>query len=583
MSSDCGLTGNSRSKGKLLSASPSHLLGRLYLLAAILALEFIFIVGALHLDPSFLFHPLRAAIVAFAVFLGLGHGWLKAHKENLPFGFWFFGGYLACVATAIAFHVLTVHNGAAVQYSRYAPLVFSAAFLFEIPLLALACVPLRVWIRAIRATHPLWLYAVLAGVAASLLQGPSDRLWTAAGGVPGRILQATTFEAVHSVFRHFASNIAVDAVSYTIGTPHYSIVIGLECSGMEGLGLILAFTSAWLWYFRKECRFPQALLLIPCALVCIWVLNVVRICLLFFIGDEISSDVAMVGFHSRAGWIAFTAIALAFSMATRGLAWARKAPTGGAGAAVNPHSGGIESVFGGAQAGDEQGGESPAIRAYLTPFLAILAAGFISKAASGNFEWLYPLRLIAAATALWFFRRELKRLDWRFGWFGPLAGAAVFLAWIAPCGIKQLGMAQFGWGHPPVVSPLGAALAALSPAVRWSWISVRVAAAIITVPIAEELAFRGYLARRLMSREFDKVPFSRLTALSVCLSSVVFGLEHMSDLMDWQHFALGTLAGLAFAAALRWRGRMGDAVAAHAVSNLLLAAWVLGFGDWSQW
>jgi membrane protease YdiL (CAAX protease family) len=53
--------------------------------------------------------------------------------------------------------------------------------------------------------------------------------------------------------------------------------------------------------------------------------------------------------------------------------------------------------------------------------------------------------------------------------------------------------------------------------------------------------------------------------------------------MDWQHFALGTLAGLAFAAVLRWRGRMGDAVAAHAVSNLLLAAWVLGFGDWAQW
>ena len=88
---------------------------------------------------------------------------------------------------------------------------------------------------------------------------------------------------------------------------------------------------------------------------------------------------------------------------------------------------------------------------------------------------------------------------------------------------------------------LGTALGALSPAARWSWIALRVAAAVATVPIAEELAFRGYLARRLMNREFDEVPFSRLTALSVCLSSAVFGLEHMRDLMDWQHFALGTL------------------------------------------
>jgi CAAX prenyl protease-like protein len=130
---------------------------------------------------------------------------------------------------------------------------------------------------------------------------------------------------------------------------------------------------------------------------------------------------------------------------------------------------------------------------------------------------------------------------------------------------------------------LGADLAALSPAARWAWIAFRVAAAIVTVPIAEELAFRGYLARRLVSREFDQVSFTGLTALSIGLSSVVFGLEHMRNLMDWQHLALGTLAGLAFAAVLRRRGRMGDAVVAHAFSNLLLAAWVLGFGDWAQW
>jgi membrane protease YdiL (CAAX protease family) len=68
-----------------------------------------------------------------------------------------------------------------------------------------------------------------------------------------------------------------------------------------------------------------------------------------------------------------------------------------------------------------------------------------------------------------------------------------------------------------------------------------------------------------------------LTALSIVLSSAAFGLMH------GQHWIVGTLAGLAFAGALRWRGRMGDAVVAHAVSNLLLAAWVLGTGDWGQW
>jgi membrane protease YdiL (CAAX protease family) len=53
--------------------------------------------------------------------------------------------------------------------------------------------------------------------------------------------------------------------------------------------------------------------------------------------------------------------------------------------------------------------------------------------------------------------------------------------------------------------------------------------------------------------------------------------------MHGRQWLVGALAGLAYALALRWRGRIGDAVAAHAVTNLLLAVWVLGFGDWAQW
>jgi membrane protease YdiL (CAAX protease family) len=53
--------------------------------------------------------------------------------------------------------------------------------------------------------------------------------------------------------------------------------------------------------------------------------------------------------------------------------------------------------------------------------------------------------------------------------------------------------------------------------------------------------------------------------------------------MHGRQWLVGIRAGLAYALVLRWRGRIGDAVVAHAVSNLLLAAWVLRFGDWAQW
>lgn len=386
-------------------------------------------------------------------------------------------------------------------------------------------------------------------------------------------MQTGTLYAVRAVLSAFLPDVVTDPASFTIGTPRCLVTIAAGCSGVEGLGLVLLFTSIWLWYYRKEYRFPHALLLIPCALGCIWLLNIVRICALIFIMSAGGSEMAGSGFHAAAGWISFIIIALIFSLATQRLSWMRKISPVAPCAGGLPQSDGAETHSGASAQLRGELGEAPAIRAYLIPFLVILAAAFVSRAASGNFEWLYALRFFAASIALWYFWPKLKNLDWRFGWFGPVAGVAVFLVWMAPACFQ----------HEPAASPLGQALGALSLTARWTWIAFRVAAAVVTVPIAEELAFRGYLARRFISREFDAVSFSSLTLLSICLSSAVFGLEHMKNLMDWQHLLLGTLAGLGFAAALRWRGRMGDAVVAHAVSNLLLAAWVLGFGDWAQW
>jgi exosortase E/protease (VPEID-CTERM system) len=512
-------------------------------------------------------HSISIAITTYAVFLAFGHPWLKAQRENLPFGFKFLTGYAVCLAIGIFFRTLMAFHGSGFLYSHAAVVAGSPLLLLRIPLLLLACIPFPVWVKMLRATSPLWFFALLAGVAARFSIILSDRLWKEPITNASTFFETTTLHSVYWALHPFMPSLFVDAPSFTIGTPRFSLLLSAACSGTEGLGLVLAITSIWLWYFRKECRFPQVLLLVPCALSAIWALNVARLCALIVIGDSGRPDVAMVGFHPRAGWIAMTVVALAFSLATQKLSWARRVPSFPSSRASDPLRDGIKVVTTTPEEQGEQRGESPAIRAYLVPFLAILAATFVSKAASGNFEWLYPLRFVVALAAILYFWPELKKLNWRFGWFGPVAGIVIFLVWIAPT----------WWAHQYAASPIGPALAALSPTARWAWIAVRVTAAVVTVPIAEELAFRGYLARRFISRDFDSVSFTSLTALSVGISSLVFGLMH------GEHWLVGTLAGLAYAAALRWRGRMGDAVIAHAVSNLLLAAWVLGLGDWAQW
>ncbi len=50
-----------------------------------------------------------------------------------------------------------------------------------------------------------------------------------------------------------------------------------------------------------------------------------------------------------------------------------------------------------------------------------------------------------------------------------------------------------------------------------------------------------------------------------------------------QLFGPPLLAGVLYAAALLRRGRIGDALAAHATTNALVAAWVLFGGHWSLW
>jgi membrane protease YdiL (CAAX protease family) len=53
--------------------------------------------------------------------------------------------------------------------------------------------------------------------------------------------------------------------------------------------------------------------------------------------------------------------------------------------------------------------------------------------------------------------------------------------------------------------------------------------------------------------------------------------------MHGQQWIVGILAGLAYAGLMKWKGRLSDAIVAHATTNLLLAIWVLTSGNWSQW
>lgn len=397
--------------------------------------------------------------------------------------------------------------------------------------------PLPVWAKLIKSVGLVWAYAAAAASAAVLMTAGWRTLWLPASQL--------TYAMVQLLLRPFLGQLIVEPDRFRIATGRFGVIISPECSGLEGIGLLLLFGLVWLWLYRKECQFPQALLLLPVGVVTLFVLNSIRIATLILIGHAGARQIAIQGFHSQAGWIAFNGVAFGLCIVAGRMPWIAK-----------PRS-------------DSQ--ESPAavniVAVYLGPFLAILAAGMLARAFSARFEWLYPLRVIAASIALWYYRREYRKLDWRFTWRGPVIGLFVFGLWIL------LEWLLSGLN----ITPMPDALRTASDPARWAWLLLRVCGAVVLVPIAEELAFRGYLIRRLSAEQFDELAPSHFTLWTLVGSSLLFGAMHGG------RWLAAAAAGCLYALVYVRRGQIGEAVTAHAVTNALIAAAVLLLNLWTLW
>jgi exosortase E/protease (VPEID-CTERM system) len=442
------------------------------------------------------------------------------------------------------------------------------ALLVSLPVtLGGALIHLRKPMHLFRSLGNAWGLAAVCDVLMMSVRSLLIIAWDRPDSWLGHAMQVATFRGVAVLLGFFTTRVVTDPAHFMVGTRAFPIIIADQCSGVEGLALMLSLTVGWLLYTRRELRLGRALLLVPVSLLLSWLLNLVRIAVLIAIGNAGYRAVAMGGFHSQAGWILFSCVALAFLLTVNNVSWFRQSGPA-LGAVPSP----APQVSGGPLAATN------VAAVYLLPWLAILAAGLVAVAFSDGFEWLYPLRLIAALAVFYAYRRQYRRMDWRFGWLGPVAGVLVFAFWIALdryLGGEMTGRDATAGGA--VLTGVAQGLARLSGGQRAAWIVLRTIAAVLTVPLAEELAFRGYIARRIMSANVESVSLRSLSLVAVLASSLACGILH------GRMWFAGILAGVVFALVAKLRGRLGEAVAAHATANLLLALWVIARGDYSLW
>jgi exosortase E/protease (VPEID-CTERM system) len=398
------------------------------------------------------------------------------------------------------------------------------------------------WLDLVRTARGPLLISIGAGATALLLGLLADRLWWTLGGV--------TLRAVLLLLDRVEPEVLVSEAKSVIGTPRFVVEISPECSGFEGIGLAVVFVGVLLIGAWQALYVARVFAFVPVLLAGVWGLNAVRIAALVWWGAHVSPEVALGAFHSKAGWVLFCVVGVAtVSLLRSSSLFSRDVPRKRATKDSLPN---------------ESADSYNPVAVYCLPFGLQLLTGMMTGAFVFHVDWLYGLRVLAIGAGLYVTRRFLPKLrpsDWVY----PTAiGVVAFTVWMlfepAP-DVARVALAR-------------AELDAASAVQRVVWLASRCVGSILLVPIAEELAFRGFLLRRLVAAEFEDVPFTRWTVWSVLVSSLIFGALH-------DNWIGGALCGVLYAYAQKRRGALGDAILAHAVTNLLVAAAALGFGRWS--
>ena len=229
-------------------------------------------------------------------------------------------------------------------------------------------------------------------------------------------------------------------------------------------------------------------------------------------------------------------------------------------------------------------GQSPAaIR--VVPFVLFVLPLFLQGALGpGSPFWVYAARTLLGVGLIWWMRPLVRELRWALSWEAAAVGVLIFLLWVGLdpytpslgriLGLVGLGSGQAGDAPDPGWNPF--AVYGDGSTLAWFFIGIRLLGSTFVVPPLEEVFYRSFLYRYVVRQDFLAMPLNEFRWTSFVLISAVFGLAHH----EW-------LAGILCGAAYQWlvlrKGRLGDAITAHAITNFLLGLWVVGRGAWNFW
>ena len=206
----------------------------------------------------------------------------------------------------------------------------------------------------------------------------------------------------------------------------------------------------------------------------------------------------------------------------------------------------------------------------IIPFAAFAALTLVQDSfGEAPQYWIYALKTMVGAWLLWVMRSYIKEMRWAFSWESVVVGVAVFVAWVGLDGHYPL-MAERTASFNPSSTYGAGSISALI------FIAVRLIGSSLVVPPLEEVFYRSFIYRYLVKSEFLAVSLGHFNWKAFLIAGVVFGIGHY----EW-------LPGILCAFAYQWlvcrKNRLGDAMTAHAITNFLLALWVITQNAYRFW
>ncbi|WP_405109055.1 exosortase E/protease, VPEID-CTERM system [Phaeobacter sp. BS52] len=391
----------------------------------------------------------------------------------------------------------------------------------------LSLMPLRAWLIWLRGCGLSLTLALMVALVMPDITRMMEPIWNI------EALTSVTFVLVTWVLEVSGATVWSDAALHLIRVDGFLVEIGEPCSGVEGFALVTTFMGLYALLMGRDIRQTRYwLVLFPAALLLSWAFNIVRIAILILIGAWIAPEHAVNGFHSYAGWLMFTLLALLVLAIAHRSRWLQTNPEALAAAAA----------------------ELPPMRAdmllaSIVPFIVMMLSGVLVSAIWADPAQGYPLRAAMMAAALLVFWPALRQLAYRPRPIDIAAGAAIAAVWIV---MSTPGISRGGTDERDML-----------------WVGTRLLGTVVLVPIIEELFFRGYLLRRMAGQG------QILRAVvALLITSALFGLMH-------DRFALGMAAGAIFGALYLRGGGLAAAILAHMVANALIAYVAFATANWA--